>query len=269
MSESRNNSSTAGVYSTAKEVIKYPKADLSVTDVSTVIEVSSFASIDPDFLARKSKYLITLLNWLIKRGAEAWDLPGPGAYARFYLNFFKVHLVVLARVLVSVKKIEPIANQVEELERNIASYVKETNDVARKTLKDFPASPWQDINSGIVIMLAPVLAQDRRFVEEWNRRLNAYETLFRAGVEVTEYLVEQGRDIERETPQKVAELHAEIEKLEASISMDILNKLAYKRKLDWLILSLTRDVQPARHAAEEANSFLQKGLLEAQRAQRL
>ena len=247
--------------------------------VLTQAALQKQGAIDPDFLARQSKWLITLLTWITKGppfmgkyalfGENFLDIPPLKAVAG-YLNYYKIHLVVLARVLASIKKAEPIGNLIKVLEDNISGYVKETSEVTDRVMREIPASPWRNVNPGpVIILLAPSLKQDQRFVQEWNTYLNVYQALTQAGVEVTGFLAEQGRDTERTTPQKIAELRDEVKKIKESIGLDIVIKRRYDERVDWVYLNLTKQVQPARRAAEEAGSFLQKALIEAQKAQRL
>jgi hypothetical protein len=196
-------------------------------------------TVDPVFLAEQTKRLISLIGWIFKGPplmgnwslASLLDLP-PLRAVGGYLNFFKVHLTILAMVLASVKKAEPIRTRIDDLQKNIDTYTEETSQIAARIHREFPPSPWTNVKHGpIVIVMAPLLKQDPKFVREWNAYLDAYQALMQFSSSVTEYLADQGKSIERETPHKLAELRAEVERLKTSTSIDVIFKHQYNKLL--------------------------------------
>jgi hypothetical protein len=234
-------------------------------------------ALDPVFLAEQSKWLITLAGWIIKgpplKGewglASLMDMQPLKAVAG-YLNYYKAHLTLLAIVLASIKKVEHIDKRINELKKNISSYIKQTSEVVTRIQREYPPSPWTNVKNGsLVILLAPVLTHDLKFVKEWNTYLDVYQTVMQLSSSVTEYLIDQGNNIERESPQKLAELRAEVERLKTTTSIDIILKYQYESLLDSIEFSIKTEVQSARSAATDAHKLVLKALNEVQKAQRL
>jgi hypothetical protein len=235
------------------------------------------STVDPVFLAEQTKRLITLITWIFKgpplKGnwslATLMELPPLRAVAG-YLDFYKAHLTILAMVLASVKKVEPIRTKIGELQDNINAYRKQTSEVVTRIQNEFPTSPWTNVKGGpLIIVLAPLLKQDPKFVTEWNTYLDAYQALMQFSSSVTESLADQGNRIERETPQILTELRAELEKIKTSISIDVVLKFEYAKLLDFIELDVKTRVQSARSAATDAHKVVQKALDEVRKAQRL
>lgn len=235
------------------------------------------STIDLDFIAQQSERLITLLAWIVKGPpllgkyslAELLDLPPLKAVAG-YLNFYKIHIVVLARILASVKKGESIDAQITELESSLDAYTNEAFHVAHRVLLDIPPNPWRNIKAGpVIIVLAPLLKNDQRFVREWNNYLNIYQALVQSGVAVTSYLSDQGRDIRNETSRKVKEIREMVKGIKESINLDNVIKYRYEQRLEFIELDLGKRVQSAQSEVEKAKHYLQNTLSVVQTAQRL
>ena len=234
---------------------------------STVLESS--VAVSWELLAEHSNKLIMVLKWLIKGPvAESLDLPPLKAVAG-YLDYYKLHLALLATVLASIKRAEPIGDHIAELQRTVDSYIGETESVCNRLRTDVPQRPWTNMNPAALVMLAPVLAQDQRFVMAWNSHLATYKALVRASAEVTDYLVQQGRGIEQGGRQQADELRAEVDALEARNGLDLVLKYRYRQHIDSISLQVGHRVTRARVAAESVGREMRLALAEAQKVQDL
>jgi hypothetical protein len=226
--------------------------------------------IDPSFLARQTSHLTTLLIWLITGTgppflrkfslAEYLNLPPLRAVA-LYANFYKTHLTMLAEILASTKKAEPIGEALSRLKQNLDKYVGESNRVANRVLHEFPSSPWDLVKQGPLIMvMAPILIENPTFVQQWNEFVACYSSLMRSGLEVTEVLAQQGRDIERETPKKIDEITDRIDQMDKNTAYARLLEGTLRKQLNFIVLRLepTGDIVQAHRYANRANQFLHK-----------
>jgi hypothetical protein len=238
------------------------------------------ATFDLDFLARQTTALVTALGWVFGGPpllskyslAALLDLP-PLAAVQGYLDYYSTHLTVLARILASVQKAEPVDRAITELEKNVETYTAKANEVARRARRDIQPSPFATIPAGtafVAVLGAPYLSRNREFVAAWNTHLGIYQVLVENAVEVARYHAQQGDAIIQETLARAPELRGAIEEIKAKISLDVVIKLRYEERLNRVELDLRTRVQDARAAARDIVPYLEQGpLAEARRAQRL
>ena len=209
-----------------------------------------------EFFVEKAKHLLTLIGFFIKHPA------------RLYLNYHKTHFEMLLRVLIAVRKAEPIEKQIKEMEENIRNYKDETSVLVAEINK-VPPSPWSDMNPFLLIVLLQSLKNNPTFVRAYNANLDAYDNLVQKALESSEACVDAGRQIESNTPQKIEELYEEIEKLSASGSIGITIKQSYINRLQFIDLYLVTTIQQWRGAAENSVKYLNACWDKVRKADRL
>src|SRR4051794_40398121 len=89
--------------------------------------------LDSDCLAQLTKRLLQLVAYFTPK------LPG-----KIALNLHQAHMEILARILGSVLKAEPIDREVTNLEANIDVYVRRARDAAREAFS-IPPTPFPNV----------------------------------------------------------------------------------------------------------------------------
>lgn len=209
-----------------------------------------------EFFVKNAKHLLTLIGFFIKHPAK------------LYLSYHKTHFEILLRVLLAVRKGEPIEKQIKELEVNIRNYKDETSMLVTE-VKKIPPSPWSDMNPMLLVLLLPLLKNDPEFVKAYNANLDVYDNLVQKSLESSETCVDAGRQIESNTPQRIKELNEEIENLSVSGNIGIIIKQSYIKKLQFVELDLVTTIQQMRSAAEDSVKYLNACWDKVRRADRL
>jgi hypothetical protein len=234
------------------------------------------AGIDPDSIARQTRNLMRGLGWIFGGPpllskyslAAVLELPALTA-AKGYLSYYSFHFTVLARVLASVEKGEPIDAEISRLEQNFKDYIAKTNDFVRHARADVPASPFAGMPSAaafFVVLTAAQLKRDPRFVQEWNTYLGINQVLMENAVEVAKYLGHEGDQIYRETPARLDELRKAVDAITGKISLDVVLKYRYKERIDWIQVLVLPEVSAAASAANSVAGDLERGPLAAARS---
>jgi hypothetical protein len=196
-----------------------------------------------EFFVKNAKYLLTLVGFFIKHPAK------------LYLSFHMAHFEVMLRVLIAVRKAEPIDKQIREIEQNIIKYGAESALLLAE-IRKLPSSPWGDLNPLLLLILLPALKDDPEFVKAYNANIDAYENLVLKALESGEACLEAGQKIDDETPPKVKELYDEIERLSVAGSLGTIIKQSYSQRLQFVELDLMTTIQKKRSSSQDCVKYL-------------
>jgi len=196
-----------------------------------------------EFFIKTAKYLLTIIGFFIKHPAK------------LYLGYHKMHFEMLLRVLIAVRKAEPIEKQIKEIEENINKSVEESNLLSTEVRK-VPSSPWADMNPLLLILLLPALKNDPEFVKAYNTHLDTYENLVQKAMESAEACLDAGSQIQSGTPPKIQEIRDEIEKLSISGNIGTIIKASYIERLHLVEFDLGQKVREANGATQDSIKYL-------------
>jgi len=215
---------------------------------NTILAPSALANenkvtVGKEFFIKNAKHLLTIICFFIKYPAK------------LYLGYHKTHFEVLLRVMLAVRKGEPIEKQIKELEENIEKYGEESSLLVIE-IRKVPPSPWSDMNCMLLVLLLPLLIKDQEFVKAYNANLDAYENLVQKALESSEACVDAGRQIESGTPPRIKELNEEIEKLSVSGNIGTIIKKSYIKRLEFVEFDLVSTIQERRSAVEGGVTYL-------------
>jgi hypothetical protein len=212
--------------------------------------------LDSKCIGLLTKGLLSIIGRFIPKGA-----------GQAYFNFHKAHLDILARILYSVNRAEPIDQLISDLDANIDTYIKQASDAVRHA-REIPAGPFANFGPASLI-LVPVLRQDPQFVEAFNSYLGTYQNAVETALSTTQGLRDEGRQIEADTPPKLKEIRAAIDKLPEASSVEVVLKQSLRRRIDMTEIRLLTEVQRTRASTSDVLAYLQNAINQVQQVQRL
>jgi hypothetical protein len=213
--------------------------------------------IDDKCLLLLGKGLLALLGRLISKG--------PG---RVGFSWHKVHLELLASVLLSIQRTDSVEDVIRRIEQNIHGYVDRVEDIARTVNVEVPPTPFARFGSGALV-LAPLLHSSRAFIEAFNGYIDAYVQAVDSALSVVTGLVETGNQIETDTPGKLQEIENTMDQMVDATKLDVVLKARYHDRIDFVRLDVMTKVQDGRSRSEDLIRYLQNALASAQGIQRL
>jgi len=197
---------------------------------------------DRDKLIWASTAAVTLLKKVL-------DMP----VVNHFFDYHKFHAAYLASILISVGKMEPIQDEIERMQVNIDSYVRDTGQLL-ETVKQFPSDPLGGLRNPVVILQ---IAQDPKTAAAYDDMLNAYQQAAQAVLAAALACGQQGRAIENETRVQAQQMLDKLGAMTPKTPADQVLIGASKKKVEFLQFDLMTRVQGARSRAEDAAKTLQ------------
>lgn len=224
---------------------------------AVVLAPNSLSGVDADFLSSSLHWILTFLGWLIATA------PGKIGY-----SYHRVHLEILARILISTRKAQPVEDLVSDLERNVDDYQSNVSQVVRAMREALPASPFAGFGPGALVF-ALVLRGDPKFKQAFNDYIDGYQRAADAAYSTVSALAQEGVSMETDGAVKLPEIRAAIDTLPESTNFDIVLKAGLRERCTFIELSLQTSVQKTRASAQEAVTYLQHAADAARKVERL
>ena len=209
--------------------------------------MSYFAEATAPAQSSKSEALIRLAQGLLFVGKQIVKKTP----ARIFFDYHKAHFKILFSILRSAERAKPIQDEVRALDKNIDQLVASAQSLLFEAER-LPPSPWEAIDMGIPD-LPRVL--DPAYVQSYQQFLNAYESTAKQLADSVAACLEAARKIEQETPPRLAELRARIEKLPVKTNFDFIVKQRLEEETQFVELALEK-VGPVSTRAQKALAYV-------------
>jgi hypothetical protein len=175
--------------------------------------------------------------------------------SRGYSWLFKHYLETLGSVVVSVDRMEPIADGVERARAQLGSAMG-IAQVAHNTVRSIPPSPWDRLGPAVLVLpMSPGILTDlKSMAEEYQQHLDhAYETLDASGRGLT--------DVQEMLSRLIAALEHQISSLDNRPDKNDFDRFlltAYGDQLELMKFDLNERVIAARGTATDDLHYLDR-----------
>jgi hypothetical protein len=209
--------------------------------------MSYFAEAATATQSTKSEALIRLAQGLLFVGKQIVKKTP----ARLFFDYHKAHFKILFSILRSAERAKPIQEEVRALDKNIDQLVASAQSLLFEAER-LPPSPWEAIDKGLPDL---PLVLDPDYVRSYQQFLDAYESTANQLADSVAACLEAAKKIEQETPLRLAELRARLEKLPVKTNFDFIVRQRLDEEIQFVELALEK-VGPVRARAEKALAYV-------------